>query len=113
MTNKPSIEETRLKGVNVEEEKDIDIVDELLMKETDPFICLLYRKLFQAMEAISYQKDIIKQKDADVEEYASRLAESEEDCYTHEREIDFLNDEISNLLDQIEELKREIDYATE
>lgn len=101
MTHKPTLDEIKLKSVDVESNEDLDVVKSLYQKENNPHLILLYRKLLDAMEAAIYYKELSIAEKKEKEDLESTVSELED-------EVRYLEQENYSLHDEIESLKNEL-----
>ena len=101
MTHKPTLDEIKLKSVNVESNEDLDVVERLYQKENNPHLILLYKKLLDAVESAIYYKELSSAERSEKEDLEAEVSELE-------RDVRYLEQENRSLQDDIESLKEEL-----
>nr|DAQ70922.1 MAG TPA: proteasome-activating nucleotidase [Caudoviricetes sp.] len=101
MTHKPTLDEIKLKSVDVESNEDLDVVKRLYQKENNPHLILLYKKLLDAMESAIYYKELSIAEKKEKEDLESEVSELERDVRYLEQENHSLQDDIESLKDEL------------
>lgn len=101
MTHKPTLDEIKLKSVNVESNEDLDVVERLYQKENNPHLILLYKKLLDAMESAIYYKELSSAERSEKEDLEAEVSELEDEIRYLEQENYSLQDDIKSLKDEL------------
>lgn len=101
MTHKPTLDEIKLKSVNVKSNEDLDVVERLYQKENNPHLILLYKKLLDAMESAIYYKELSISEKKEKEDLESEVSELKRDIRYLEQENRSLQDDIESLKDEL------------
>lgn len=101
MTHKPTLDEIKLKSVDVESSEDLDVVERLYQKENNPHLILLYKKLLDAMESAIYYKELSIAEKKEKEDLESEVSELKDEVHYLERENYSLQDDIESLKDEL------------